>query len=242
MTTLTKILVTTILSLLAFSCNFDFNIIGVNGNGNVTTSERELKGSFNQIDVSRGLDVVLTQGSYEQVSVEADENLQDIIVTEVEGNVLKITTTENIASSASKTVYVSFDDLVKIDASSGSSVSSKNTLNTEDLDLETSSGSDLNLALQASHLNCDSSSGSNLRLSGKATSVVARASSGSGISASDLSTESADVKATSGANISINTSKKLTASANSGGNISYYGNPEIVNNNESVSGSIRSRQ
>lgn len=241
MTTLTKILVATILSLLAFSCNFDFNIIGVNGNGNVVTSERELNGSFNQIDASRGLDVVLTQGSYEQVSVEADENLQDIIVTKVEGDVLKITTTENIASSSSKTVYVSFDDLSRIEASSGSYVSSKNTITADNLDIDSSSGSDLKLNLQTSQLTCDSSSGSNLKLSGKATSVVARASSGSGISASDLSTESADVKATSGANISVNTSKKLTAHANSGGNVSYYGNPEIVNNNESVSGSIRAR-
>jgi hypothetical protein len=242
MTTLTKILVATLLSLLTFSCNFDFNIVGVNGDGNVVTSERELKGSFNQIDASRGLDVVLTQGTYEQVSVEADENLQEIIVTEIEGNTLKITATENIASSTSKTVYVSFVDLIGIDASSGSRVSSKNTITAEDFDIESSSGSDLNLSLQAEHLDCDSSSGSNLKLSGKATSVIARASSGSGISAADLATESANVKATSGANISINTSKKLTASANSGGNISYYGNPEVVNNNESVSGSIHSRQ
>lgn len=242
MTTLTKIIVAIILSLLAFSCNFDFNITGVNGNGHVVTSERELTGSFNQLDVSRGLDVIITQGSYEQVSVEADENLQEIIVTEIEGGVLKITTTDNIASSTSKTVYVSFDDLVKIDASSGSTVLSKNEITAEELAIETSSGSDLSLALQARHLDCDSSSGSNLKLSGKATGIVAKASSGSKISAADLSTESANVKASSGADISINTSKTLTAQATSGGNVSYYGNPETVTNNKGISGSISSRQ
>ena len=193
MTTLTKILVATILSLLAFSCNFDFNITGINGNGDVTTTERELNGSFNEIRASRGLNVIITQGNKEQVTVEADENLQDIIITEIEGNTLKITTTQNIASSSSKKIYVTFDDLESIDVSSGSWISSENTINTESIELETSSGSGLELALKTNHVICNSSSGSQLKLSGSATSITARASSGSGISASNLETESADV-------------------------------------------------
>lgn len=240
MTTLTKIIVSTILALTAFSCNFDFNI-GIDGDGNVVTTQRELNGSFSEIRVSRGLDVILNQGSSESVSVEADENLQDIIVTEIDGNILKITTTENIRRSSSKKVFVSFDDLTKIETTSGSQVSSENNLDVQDLKLETSSGSQLKLTLKAESLECDSSSGSNVTLSGIANRIYASASSGSGISASDLETKTANVKASSGANVSINTSKELTAKASSGGNISYYGNPEVVNNNESVSGSVISR-
>lgn len=239
MTTLTKIIVSTILSLLTFSCNFDFNF-GINGNGNVTTTNRDLIGTFDKISTGRGLNVVLTQGERESVSVEADENLQDIIEVEIKGSTLNITTTENIASSASKTVYVTFDDLVKIETSSGSDVISEGTIETENLTLETSSGSDLELTLKANNIECGTSSGSQLTLKGTANSITASASSGSEILASNLETQSANLRATSGADISVNTKKELSAKANSGGSISYTGNPEMVKKDVATSGSVYS--
>ena len=240
MTTLTKIIVAAILALTAVSCNFSFDT-GIDGNGTVTTTQRELKGSFSTIETSRGLDVVITQGNTESVTVEADENLQDLIVTEVKGDVLKITTTKNIGWSATKKVFVTFDDLSKITTDSGSDVSSENTLDLDNLKIDVSSGSHLKLTLNAENLECSTSSGGNLTLSGKANSIKASANSGSDISASNLETQIAIVHANSGANVSINTSKELTAEANSGGNISYYGNPDIVNNNKSLSGSVIAR-
>ncbi len=109
MTTLTKILVSIVLGLLLFSCNFDFNInSGVRGNGNVTTVDRELNGDFDEIKVSRGLDVYLTQSNIESLSVQADENLHDIIMTKIEGNVLKIYADENISYSKSTTSWSCF--------------------------------------------------------------------------------------------------------------------------------------
>ena len=54
MTTLTKITVALLFSLLLTSCNFDVNFgTGVRGNGNVSTVERTLDGEFNHIAVSR---------------------------------------------------------------------------------------------------------------------------------------------------------------------------------------------
>ena len=67
---------------------------------------------------------------------------------------------------------------------------------------------------------------------------MADASSGSDIKASELMAVSSQVKATSGADITVNTAKELTADANSGGDIKYYGNPDIVNKTDSHSGSI----
>ena len=70
--------------------------------GNVVTTERSISSDFDQIKVSEGLDVYITQTNEVSVNVEADENLQDIILTEVENGILRIHTAENIRSASSR--------------------------------------------------------------------------------------------------------------------------------------------
>ncbi|MFI0430637.1 head GIN domain-containing protein [Mariniflexile sp. HMF6888] len=239
MTTLAKIIVATLISLSLFSCNFDINIhSGIEGNGNVTIEKRNINQPFSAIKATEGLNVYVTQSDNEDISVEADENLQDIIITEVVDNVLKIHTKKNIGKYTSKKVMVSFRDISSMIATSGSNVKSTNTLVVKHLDLETSSGSHVDLSINAANLNCKSSSGSNLKLSGKTIKLTAEASSGSTIKAKDMEAQSSYANASSGANITVNTSKELTAKASSGGHITYFGNPEKVTKNDSVSGSI----
>ena len=240
MTTLIKIIVTTLLSISLFSCNFDMSFgTGVQGDGNVQLEDRSLNQPFTAIKASQGLDVYLTQGNDESIVIEADKNLHELIKTEVKDNVLHIYAEKNIGYAKSKKIMVNFKEVTKITSTSGSDVYSTNTINSEHLELNTSSGSDMNLHVNASVLECNSSSGSDLKLSGKAEKLIADASSGSDIKAGNLIAESSRVKASSGADITVNTAKELTANASSGGDIKYYGNPEIVNKNDSPSGSIR---
>jgi putative autotransporter adhesin-like protein len=240
MTTLTKFIVGLVVSFMLMSCQFNTNFgIGVRGNGNVETLERHINEDFNEIKVSRGLDVYLTQGDNISVRVQADENLHDIIMTEVENNVLRIYADENINYAASKKVMVSFKDINKISSSSGSDVYSTNTITAESLELSTSSGSDMELEVDTHVIECNSSSGSDLRLSGKTDKLYAEASSGSDIKAGNLKTTFCEAKASSGADITVNTSQELYAKASSGGDIKYYGNPEKISKKDGVSGSIR---
>ena len=240
MTTLSKIIVATVLSMLMLSCNFSMNFgPGVRGNDNVVTAERTLDGDFDEIKVSNGLDVYLTQDTNEGIRIEADENLHDIIMTSVENNILNIYTTENISYAASRKVMVSFDDISNIKATSGSDVYSTNTIKTKALKLSTNSGSDMELDIDVTSVTCDSSSGSDLKLTGKAENLVAEASSGSDIKAGNLVTKIAEVRASSGADITVHTTKELIAKSGSGGDVKYYGNPEKVEKNDSTSGSIR---
>lgn len=129
MTTLTKIIITTLLSLTLFSCNFDINLSpGVKGNGNVTEEERGITASFSSIKVSEGLNVYLTQSDNENIIVKADDNLHELIITEVINGVLKIHTSKNIGRAASKQVIVTFKDVSKISSSSGSDVYATNII------------------------------------------------------------------------------------------------------------------
>lgn len=240
MTTISKLTTALIMSLLLVSCQFngDFGF-GVRGNGNVETVERSISDDFTEIKVSRGLDVYLTQSNQVSLEVEADENLHDVIITEVKNGVLNITTNENISFSKSKKVMVSFKDISKITATSGSDVYSINTIVADNLELTTTSGSDMELDIEVQVADCKSTSGSDLRVSGTTSKLFASATSGSDIKAGNLKAKISEARATSGADITLNTSDELYAKATSGADIKYYGNPNKVTKKDGVSGSVR---
>lgn len=242
MSTLARIIAAGIVALFMTSCNFDINFgPGVSGNGNVITETRSISEDFSRIKVSRGIEVELTQGNSIALKVEADENLHDVITTEVDkdNGILRISSNENIKSSSSKKVILTVKNLNGIETSSGAYVIVENTLRAEELDLESTSGSHINADVSTEKLICQTTSGAGIKVSGETNNLRAESTSGSYIKANNLEAQTTRVSATSGANITVNTSKELTASATSGASIKYSGNPEKVNKNAGVSGSIR---
>lgn len=222
------------------SCNFDMGLIGgVTGNGNVITEERDIKDSFTTIEAHAGLDVYLTQNGESSVIVEADENLQDIILTYVEGDVLHLTVDGNITFAESRTVRVSFGEIKEIHSHSGSDVYSEGVIRARNLELSSSSGSDMTLEIEAENVTLNSSSGADLKVSGMTNTLEASASSGSDIKAENLISQKCTASASSGADISLFTKQELIAKASSGGDIKYSGNPAKVKKNGSPSGNIR---
>ena len=73
----------------------------VRGEGNVVKKERTIT-SFDGITVSSGIDVYLKQGEKESITVEADENLHEYILTEVKDGVLHVYTDANIREAKMK--------------------------------------------------------------------------------------------------------------------------------------------
>lgn len=210
---------------------------GIKGNGNIVSENRKINTNFNQIKVSNGIQVYLTQSKKTSLSVDADENIIDLLITKVEGNVLNIYLKKNVNRGTRK-VHLNTKELKEITASSGASVRNKNTFKTSIIAINTSSGSSVNLHLNANTVDCKSSSGSNIKLNGLTNTLNVSASSGSSISTFNLETKTASVKSSSGANIKVFTSKNLTAKASSGSSIDYYGNPTSITKSNSSGGSI----
>lgn len=228
------ILSSIILSLVFTSCIFSPSI---KGNGNVVEQRRSVQ-SFDEIKVSRGMNVYISEGNTTRVVVKADENLLEIIETEVNDDVLKVTSSSNIRKAKMKKVFITVPNLEVIKASAGSNIYSETVLNFDDLDVSTSSGSNIALDINSDEVIASASSGSNLKLEGKANSLKAKASSGSNIKAGKLKTANSEAKVSSGANIWVSTQKSLKGNASSGGNVFYYGNPTNTEINHSSGGNV----
>lgn len=209
----------------------------IKGNGNVVEQTRKT-GDFNKIEVSRGMNVYITQGEPQKVVVKADENLLEAIETKNEGDVLIIRATQNIRSATSKKVFITVPDLEEIEASSGSNIFSETKLVFRDLKVSTSSGSNVTLEINSEKTEFSSSSGSNINLKGTTNSFKAKVSSGSNIKAEELTAENCETKASSGSNIWITAKSDFSGDVSSGANIFVYGNPKNSNTKKSSGGNI----
>ena len=167
-------------SLFLMSCMY-----GIVGSGKVVKSERQV-GLFESISASAGIEVILAQDSVVNVVVETDDNLQDIIKTEVSNGKLKIYPEMPISHAKAKRVYVSFKTIHSLEASSGSAIKSKMELKLISLNLSASSGGNIDLAMVVNELNIEGSSGGSIDLTGSAESLDVDGSSGVNIKASEL--------------------------------------------------------
>ena len=212
----------------------------VKGNGNVTEEVRQV-GEFDQIQVSRGMNVYVTQGSPEKVVVIADNNLHEVIETKVEGGVLKVYVNENVRWAKEKKVMVTVEKLSGVQTSSGSNVWSQNQIMSENLELSASSGANLTMDVNAKYLKADCSSGANIKLSGLAKEADLETSSGANLKGEELKADNCKMRASSGGNVSSTVNGRLEAKASSGGNVAYFGEPTETDVNTSSGGNIHKK-
>lgn len=211
---------------------------GIRGNGNVISEDRTINSDFDVIKVQQGINLFLTQGNSTEINVEADENILDLLITEVKNGELKVYFDKNVYRAKKRNVYLTTTTISKIRTSSGASVKSENTLQVKSLDLDSSSGSSIKIYVNATEVTSESSSGSDIDIFGSTETFSAKASSGSSIDADELEAIDVYAKVSSGANINVNVTGKLIAKASSGGDIDFEGNPTDVNKDTSSGGSV----
>ena len=234
----TKVITAAIAAALFNSCQMkDFQIGGIDGNGNVTTENRKLS-DFSKIDSNRGINVNVEQSDSFSVEVEADENLQSHITTKVENGTLVISTDINIDNATAKNVNIKMPKLTEIETGSGSSVKSVGIFKGSEISVSSSSGSESDLDLEFDRIECESSSGSSISIRGKALKLITDSSSGSTISAHDLLVNDVVSESTSGSSTDVHALVSMNGKASSGSSITYTGSPKTVTKEESSGGSV----
>jgi hypothetical protein len=200
---------------------------------------------FNGITSASGIKVEITQGNENVVTVSSsDDALVDKIKTEVDKNgVLKIyyeyqkgvwKKNKNLKLNA----FVTYKSINKIGASSGSELKTTNTITAASLSIDASSGAILNATVKTTDATIDISSGGDMKLTGSAVNTKIDASSGASFKGKEFDTENCTANASSGADIKIGVSKKLSASASSGASIKYKGEPVVEKKAKSSGGDI----
>lgn len=230
-------LITLFLIIVTYSCTINLGD-SIEGNGNVVNEDRAVQ-SFHGISVENGIDVYITQTNQEKLLLIADENLLDIIETEVQDGILRIGSRENIRKASSLKIELSYVNLDFIKISSAGDVKGNNKLTTDNIEIRLSSAGDLDLDLDANRIDCKISSSGDVNLAGTAKYFDANLSSAGDLNAFDLITEECKVRVSSAGNAKVYAAQSLDLEASSAGDIRYKGDGKIVNLKTSSAGTIK---
>ena len=199
---------------------------------------------FTKLSVATGIDLTMSQGNENSAEITVDNIDLDQIVTKVEGNKLVVKVKGwNLDFGKKKKVKIivalTYKELKHVSASSGASIVGQNNLSNDVLFIAASSGSEIDLQIEADQVATKASTGSEIMLSGECNSFQGSVSTGSEIEASDLESSIAEVKANTGSEINIWVTESLFAKANTGGEVRYKGNPEEIKKKKGTGGNVR---
>lgn len=214
----------------------------IKANGNIITTERTV-GEFEKISVSGSFDVTLLKGKEGTINIKASENLMAVIETVVEEGNLKIRFKKgtNIRNSKTIQITVTFENINSVSLAGSGDITSKETIQAENLDLSLSGSGNFNLNVSSTNLNLKIAGSGNMNLSGKTETYNGSISGSGNINTPELTANTVNAKISGSGNIKVNALSEINAKTSGSGNIIYTGNPTIIKANSSGSGSVHQK-
>lgn len=207
------LMASTILFLLTGCRYFD----GVKGNGNYISENRNIE-DFSEIDISGAFNLFVEVGEEPSLKINTDENLHELIRTDVRNGRLIIDQKRNLRSKEPIDIRVTTKDLRKIDGAGACDIIVNNVNN---LDFE------LNL-----------SGATELRISGSTDNFNVELSGASKLFASNFLANFVRVEASGASKAEVNSDKSLLVNASGASKVNYFGNPSEIDYNLSGASSI----
>lgn len=196
-------------------------------------------GDFSALYTSGDVRVELIKANEAKVEFTMIKGKETDLITEVNAGELKVKIKNNSwgKNGAKAEVKVYYNVLEEINASAGSSISSKTKVNGRNMEVICSSGARITVEIDAEKAKVVSTSGSKISLTGAISEDGAfDVSSGGNIDASNLTVKNVSAKASSGGRASVWAVESINADTSSGGNIKYKGEPKNKKLSNDISG------
>lgn len=195
---------------------------------------------FRAIRVTSGIEVKLIKGDRPAARVEASGISLSEVITEVQGNTLKIGFRSiRLDGRNDVKVAVTYTGLDRITALAAAAVFSLDVLESEALEFSASAAASIEIGVKTNRLSADASTASSIILSGTADDVHVEASTSSTVDAYHLEADKVSADASTASDIRITVRKEIRAEASTAGTIRYKGEPARSNTTATTAGSIR---
>lgn len=193
---------------------------------------------FDEIVLTGNVSALLVAGEEEGIEIRNDNDRLDYYV---EGKSLKLKANDLIQYNKTPTikVIITYKKLRTLKVRAGASAYTENPINGDELELRFSSGASGEIEIEQSSIEVNVSEGGNLKLAGVTDWQNIKVATGGTLSAYRLDAENTIVKANTGGSAKVMTFESIDARANTGGTITYKGDPKKVQKKDGFSGTVR---
>lgn len=230
-----KIIYLTILSLV---CTFSYGQ-KVKGTGPAVTKTLNLA-SFSTLECSLAADIEITQGANQSVTVTGQENIIELIQTEVADGKWRIKLPKGTWADYDNLKFkVTMKEVRGLGMAGSGSISTTNKIMTEELQLGLSGSGKITVDADAEYIDCGISGSGDIYLKGKAKELNIGTSGSGDLKASDCMVEKVKIGISGSGDCLVNASESLEAGIAGSGSVRYKGRPK-VKSSVSGSGSVNS--
>ncbi|MFD0975313.1 head GIN domain-containing protein [Salinimicrobium gaetbulicola] len=216
----------------------------VNGNGNMTTESRTVS-DYDRVSLLGSMDVQLVAGKEGNLKIEAEENLLKHIITEVEGNSLKIRVEKGYRLDPSRNmeikVVVPFESLDAVTLTGSGDIYSADEIRSKNFEIKIVGSGDVKLFVTAKDATAGVTGSGDIELKGSAENFDCKVTGSGDISAFNFKSATVSATVLGSGDIQVYASEELSAKTPGSGDIEYRGNPKKENFRTMGSGSITKR-
>lgn len=213
----------------------------VDGNGNMVTQSRTTS-DYNSVALTGSMDVILVKGREGNLKIEAEENLQQHILTEVKGGKLSISVEKGYSLNPSRNhdiiITVPFTDIEKVSLTGSGDIRSSDVVTSEKFSINITGSGNVKLPLKAKTASANITGSGDIDLSGSSEDFDCKVTGSGDISAFDFKCQNVTAMVTGSGDIQVYASESLKASTPGSGDIEYRGNPKKEDFRTMGSGSI----
>lgn len=212
----------------------------VSGNGDVVQEDRPVE-PFSSIDVGGVLNVYLEQGDTESVTVEADENLLDLIITENRGStlVVKLKKGIDIKKAKKKNVYITLRSIDELEVGGVVNVKSTTPLTAEEFSLDIGGVSNTDLELRCDRLTAKADMVGNLTLRGEVREADIKNGGVGSLKAFDLEVDRLTIKNSGVGSAEVQANEEISIKSSGVGSVRYRGDAVVKELSTSGVGKVK---
>ncbi len=216
-----QLVICVIAATLFSSCN------QMSGSGNLVKEKRQT-GDFKGISAGGSFEVEVKNGPT-SVEVEADDNIINLVETEVRNGILRINTKDgNSFNDATFRVFVSTPQLETVKSSGAADIKLLDVVKgDEKLDFDVSGAAHISGTVDAPEVYAEVSGAGKIELSGRTREYVGKVSGSGELKSGDLRSETADIHVSGAGNAHVHASVLLKGEASGAGNIIYNGGARV---------------
>jgi hypothetical protein len=187
---------------------------------------------FNSVEINGAFEVYLRMGDESSITVIADEDIIDNIITTVDNDELEVEYDDDWWDFSNKNetvkLYITLSTARYLEFNGACKVNGKNALRGKTINIECNGASKLNLEFDCLAIDMELSGASKATLSGTCRKVNIDASGASAIYAADLQTETMNMEVSGASKAEVNVSESLNVEASGASKVRYKGSPSIT--------------